>query len=65
MPASAVTTGRTAASPRAAIAVSADVSVSTIQNHADVAAAPLASMGPLRDVQANVQLRGQKRVLIA
>jgi hypothetical protein len=43
MPASAVTTGRTAPSLRAAIALSAEVSVSTIQNHADVASAPSAS----------------------
>ncbi len=43
MPASAVTTGRTAASLRAAIAFSAEVSVFTIQNHADAASAPSAS----------------------
>jgi len=40
MPASAATTGRTAASLRAAIALSAEVSVATIQNHADVASVP-------------------------
>ena len=43
MPASAATTGRTAASLRAAIALSAEVSVSTIQSHADVASAPSTS----------------------
>ena len=35
MPASAATTGRTAASLRAATAFSTEVSVSTIQGHAD------------------------------
>ena len=43
MPASAATTGRTAASLRAASALSAEVSVSTIQNHADAASAPSTS----------------------
>jgi hypothetical protein len=40
MPTSAVTTGRTAANLPAAIAFSAEVSVFTIQNHANVAPAP-------------------------
>ena len=43
MPASAATKGRAAASRRAAIVLSADVSVSTIQNHADIASAPSTS----------------------
>jgi hypothetical protein len=45
MPASAATTGRIAASLRAAIACSAEVSVSTIHSRADVASAPSASPG--------------------
>jgi hypothetical protein len=44
MPASAATTGRAAASLRAAIIFSAEVSVSTIQNHAGVASALSASL---------------------
>ena len=43
MPASAATTGRAAASLRAAIALSAEVSVSTIHSHADLAPAPSAN----------------------
>jgi hypothetical protein len=43
LPASAATTGRTAASLRAAIALSAEVSVSTIHSHADLAPAPSAN----------------------
>jgi hypothetical protein len=42
-PTSAATTGRAEASLRAAIAFSAEVSVSTIQSHADAASAPSAS----------------------
>ena len=44
MPASAATTGRTAASLRAAIVLSAEVSVSTIHSRADVASAPSTSL---------------------
>ena len=44
MPPSAATTGRTAASLRAAIALSAEVSVSTIHSRADVASAPSTSL---------------------
>lgn len=43
IPASAATLSRIAASLRAAIAFSAEVSVSTIQSHADVASAPSTS----------------------
>ena len=44
MPASAATWGRTAASLRAAIAFSAEVSVSTIQNHADMGVSTISEL---------------------